>query len=581
MSRCTSAPGTRALSARAGLGAGLTLAAAVAAGNLPAGARVGTPDVVGQWTAPFFEVPAEQCLADPSRCAASAEAMAVLPDGSVLYLGGPAESGGDSRRAGVLDLSSGAPRFAAPLSADGVPWGSSDLASLGDGRLLIGGPGAGGQRGSSTVFDPATGGFETGGSMADARREASLVTLADGEVMAAGGSPGPSIGAKDDGPLPVETFDPGTGEWRSHAGTEVALPLEPRLHLMPNGQVFAEAVGRDGSDTPLGDEVAVARERFFDPLTGAWMVSGLAPFGPRDGAASVLLPLDPPFDQATLLTAGGSLGRAGAGTPAVPLATFTTIDREGNVGHGRANDMLTRRWSSSSALLPDGRVLVLGGSTGGPVLERHAAPVPTAELFTGNGGQWEEMASPTHVRASHHSAVLLADGRVLFAGPAVGSRQASFEVFSPPYLFRGARPQIKRAPAGLAWGERFTVRSNQAAGIESLVLVRLPSPQHGGDSDMRMLRLGITRTGSDELTSTVPPNGAVAPPGYYYLFVVRSSLAGLVPSVARIVRVGPAANGAEALQPFPDGAGPPGPPTDDPHHPPDPLRPPELPSRPL
>ncbi len=583
MSR-TTVLGRGGVRVRAGVGAALSLALVAGAGGDTAGARVGTPDVVGQWTEPFAEAPPEACQANPADppCSATTEAMAVLPDGRVLYLGGPDPSGTEPvLRAGLLDLSDGEARFATPAAAGHAPWGSSDLASLSDGRLLIGGTGAGGPRGSSTVFDPASGSFQAAATMTDIRREASLVTLADGRVMVAGGSRGSGVGSRDDGPLPVETFNPETGMWLSHVGSEVALPLEPRLHLMPNGKVFSEAVGRDGSDTPAGDEVALARERFFDPVSGRWEVSDLAPFGPRDGAASILLPLEPPFDQATLLTAGGSIGRAGLGTPAVPLATFTTVDRGGNVAHSRTTDMLTRRWFPSAVMLPDGGVLVMGGSTGGPVLERNTAAVPTVELFTANSGIWEDMSSPSHVRSSRHAAVLLADGRVLFGGPAVGSNQASFEVYSPPYLFRGARPQIKHAPAGLAWGQTFKVRTNQAAGIEQLVLVRLPSPQHGADSDMRMLRLGVSRTGSGEITTTAPPSGDTAPPGFYYLFIVRSSLAGPIPSVARIVQIGPAAVDGEALQPFPDDAKAPAPPADDPHPAPDPVQAPALPSRPI
>jgi hypothetical protein len=46
----------------------------------------------------------------------------------------------------------------------------------------------------------------------------------------------------------------------------------------------------------------------------------------------------------------------------------------------------------------------------------------------------------------------------------------------------------------------------------------------------------------------------VAPPGFYYLVVNTTTPQGPVPSVARVVRVGEAADPVEAPQPFPDDA---------------------------
>jgi hypothetical protein len=142
--------------------------------------------------------------------------------------------------------------------------------------------------------------------------------------------------------------------------------------------------------------------------------------------------------------------------------------------------------------------------------------------------------------------------------PAIGGpfadngADSSFEVFSPPYLFRGPRPTIQRAPAGIRWGETFSVDTPQALGIESVVLMRLPSPQHVTDSDARTVRLRFTRAHSGRLRVQAPPDGTVAPPGYYYLFVNRQTAKGMVPSVARLVRVGSSGDSSDAYQPYAD-----------------------------
>ena len=73
--------------------------------------------------------------------------------------------------------------------------------------------------------------------------------------------------------------------------------------------------------------------------------------------------------------------------------------------------------------------------------------------------------------------------------------------------------------------------------IGSIALIRTGSPQHGLDTDERSVELQFKQDGNT-LTASAPPNGAVAPPGYYYLFVNKKSPQGLVPSVAAMVRVG-------------------------------------------
>jgi hypothetical protein len=82
----------------------------------------------------------------------------------------------------------------------------------------------------------------------------------------------------------------------------------------------------------------------------------------------------------------------------------------------------------------------------------------------------------------------------------------------------------------------FVVQTPDAADIASVVLVRPGTPTHAFDMEQRLVGLSFT-AGSGLLNVTPPPNGNIAPPGYYMLFVLNS--AG-VPSVARFVRLVPA-----------------------------------------
>jgi hypothetical protein len=122
-------------------------------------------------------------------------------------------------------------------------------------------------------------------------------------------------------------------------------------------------------------------------------------------------------------------------------------------------------------------------------------------------------------------------------GTANNLKDPSFEVFRPPYLFRGTRAHITGVQRGITWGQRFAVDTPDAARVKRVVLVHLPATTHVTDADMRSIELVARPAGSNRLVATAPPSANVAPPGFYYLFLLTNDGHGLVPSKARIVRV--------------------------------------------
>jgi hypothetical protein len=193
--------------------------------------------------------------------------------------------------------------------------------------------------------------------------------------------------------------------------------------------------------------------------------------------------------------------------------------------------MATARRQLNATLLPDGRVLVTGG-TSGPGFNNTTTPVFTAEIWDPVTEQWSTLASASVARLYHSTAALLPDGTVLSAGTD-GVTQA--EVFSPPYLFKGSRPTISVAPGRLGYGQPFALETADADAVTRLTLLALGSVTHGFSQSQRLLDLSFThRVGG--LDVVAPASGAVAPPGPYLLFALNGNG---VPSVGAIVQVGP------------------------------------------
>lgn len=121
------------------------------------------------------------------------------------------------------------------------------------------------------------------------------------------------------------------------------------------------------------------------------------------------------------------------------------------------------------------------------------------------------------------------------------------EIFSPPYLFKGARPAVASAPATGGFGATIAIATTSA--VSRVTLVRLSTSTHALNMGQRFQDLAFT-TVAGGVNATLPPNANVCTPGHYMLFLLNANG---VPSIGRVIQVGVGAGGrvagAAALEP--------------------------------
>ncbi|HET9040556.1 MAG TPA: Ig-like domain-containing protein [Gemmatimonadales bacterium] len=382
-------------------------------------------------------------------------------------------------------------------------------AFLPDGRLLVTGGHISNDHGlpAATLFDWRTRSWSTGPAMSWGRWYPTSTTLPNGEVL--------TLAGRDESGTVVTTPEVWLtgGGWRKLTSAPLSLPYYPRAFVAPNGKVFVAGPAK------MSHYLSTSGN-------GSWTNVGPMDADYRDYGGAVM------YAPGKVLTMGGG----GADSNSAPTATAEVIDlTSGSPAWRRVGSMAKARRHLNAVLLPTGDVLVTGG-TSAAGFDNPAGAVFAAELWNPGTEKWTTLASNQVIRMYHSTSILLPDGRVLHTGSGDGAGAANernAEIFSPPYLFRGPRPEISSAPSTVSYGQTVAVGTPQASGIGKVTLIRLGSATHAFDENERLVPLAFT-AGATSLSVTMPATGNIAPPGHYMLFVVSTTG---VPSVARIVQL--------------------------------------------
>jgi hypothetical protein len=276
---------------------------------------------------------------------------------------------------------------------------------------------------------------------------------------------------------------------------------------------------------------------------GVWTSGPIHKYGfNRDYGSAVM------YDTGKILYVGGG-GNAGwrqvEDDPKTdtPTATAETIDLNAVAPTWQfTGSMAFPRRHMNATILPDGQVLATGGTRGGGKLVdfSDANAIHAAEVWDPGTGQWTTLSSNSVTRVYHSVSLLLPDGTVLHGssgdamdGTAQVPPQRNHEIFSPPYLFKGARPVISSAPSNVGYGQTFSVGTPNVAQITQVRWIRLGSVTHAFDASARANTLSFQIV-DGAVQVTAPSSARAAPPGHYLLFILNRNG---VPSPGKVVLV--------------------------------------------
>jgi len=261
---------------------------------------------------------------------------------------------------------------------------------LPSGKVLVAGGYNGSQLASAELYDPATSTWSVVGSLANARARHTATLLPNGKVLVTGGYSGGFLAS-------AELYDPATSTW-SVVGALSKARYAHTATLLPNGKVLI-AGGYSESDLASADlyDPATSNWSTVDPLSNGSFSHTLLPNGKvlfvSEGGFAVLYepaanswsagPSMPSFSGgvianyyfATLLPNGKVLIQATTWqSPGIRGCFSVVFDPATNTWRTAQGASTCSTFTTNATLLPNGKVLVVGGWTPSGYLAR-------AELF--------------------------------------------------------------------------------------------------------------------------------------------------------------------------------------------------------
>ena len=217
------------------------------------------------------------------------------------------------------------------------------------------------------------------------------IVLDDGRVLVVGGTEIGRSASASFSPLGlVEAYDPSTDTWQILEPMNRAT-IQRWLVPLDDGRVLAAGGFINEPDMQWASEVEI-----YDPHTNKWTPAE-SMTAPHTQAIAL--------QDSRVLATGGALSR----TDSPVSETYNPESGEWTTTEA----MLQRRSNHTLTLLPDGRVLAVGGV--GPLGDDDYVVLSTTEIFDPVTNTWSPGPEMSQPRANH-STTLMPDGSVLIAG---------------------------------------------------------------------------------------------------------------------------------------------------------------------
>jgi hypothetical protein len=253
---------------------------------------------------------------------------------------------------------------------------------------------------SAELYDPQVGRFRTAGPMVGGRSGHTATLLRNAKVLITGGWAG-----RYEAHQTAELYDPATDRFSS-TGRMLTARADSTAALLADGRVLICG----GVDRGMN---ALSSAELYDPATGTFIPTGS--MNEPHGAAHTATVLK----DGRVLIAGGGSGRY----PSQSIYRSAEIYDPATGKFTSTGQMTAARHKHAAVLLPDGRILIVGGSDNRDWQGQYSS----AELYNPRTGTFTTTRSMGATRFKLPDAVvLLASGKVLIAG---GSSFA--EIYDP------------------------------------------------------------------------------------------------------------------------------------------------------
>lgn len=399
--------------------------------------------------------------------------------------------------------------------------------------------------------------------------------LLNGQLLFAGGT------LEEDGFGPackkIKTFDPITQVWQYQPDM-----LDSRWYptLAPLYDQRLLIAGGGDLNTGLPNAKRTKTSEVYDPATGQTVWTDTLKFGNEVSAivplftGKVLMTFRPPqlFDPATLqwdlaadfvqgnrlpngdhcdheivLRPNGQVVAIGyksftPGQPGVNVEVYDPIQNTWTLG----SNFSPTRSRAKVVQLPDDKILVMGGfkeETTDPTPVNNWGYMGLTDQYDPSSNSWRRLKNMNWKREYHTITILVPDGRVIAVGgegaPGNEPPQSIIEAFSPPYLFRGIRPEISNFNKTVFQrGETIEFEAHKTNALTKVMLMSNAVMTHFMNSgNGRCLELEFSQNGN-QVSVTLPNDSLKLMPGWYMLFGMVDD----IPSVAQILQILPGQN---------------------------------------